>query len=275
MKNNRNIKKYVILGAAVIALCSACQGKRAKEDSPIVNPVVKDLQQSISRLSSVAKNIDADVESIWAYKTADSIVHTMELSSESVWRDLARSYSALSYIGYGMSYSRSARSGDVNNLFRLSTVIAKCDPDSIKPNQYLHLLELKSDSSFIFFYGVSHMERTEDMDNINKESLSLLESVYSDKSKNSNLKDQEISDSFKKFQKENKDFFSIYSLMLGDLLNVNCKSEEEFQKKRADWENLAKEIDSLPSEWDELVSKQIVLRTRLLDMIANEISNIK
>ena len=87
----------------------------------------------------------------------------MELNSESIWRDLARAYSALSYIGYGLSYTHSVRSGDVNKFFQLSKIIVKCNPDTIKPNKYFHLMELKSDSAFIFFYDVSHMERTEGM----------------------------------------------------------------------------------------------------------------
>ena len=259
----------MVFGILVIIICfAACQSKEEYT-------VMKDLQQSVSKLSSVAERVDADTESLWAYSTADSIVQTMELNSESIWRDLARSYSALSYIGYGLSYTHSVRSGDVNNIFKHAKIAVKCNPDTIKPNKYLHLMELKSDSSFIFFYDVSHMERTEDMKNRYQESLSFWEYIYSDKSKNNQLNNQGISNSFMEFQRENKDFFFIYSHMLGDLLNKNCKSEEEFQKKRNDWMNIANEMDSLPSEWNDLVSKQIELRTRLINMLSNEIQTLE
>ena len=142
--NNVVNKSSGMVTLCIMMICLACQ---TKEDYP----VMKDLQQSVSKLSSVAERVDADTESLWAYSTADSIVQTMELNSESIWRDLARAYSALSYIGYGLSYTHSVRSGDVNKFFQLSKIIVKCNPDTIKPNKYLHLMELKSDSAFIFF----------------------------------------------------------------------------------------------------------------------------
>jgi len=265
---NKNL--IIFLCILFIQICFSCKTKEAPKDSSIRN-----LQQSIFKFSSVANKIDEDMVSLWAYSSADSIAKSMELKDESLWRDLARAYSALSYIAYGMSYSHSVRSGDVNNLFHLPSVIVECNPDTIMPNKYLHLIELKSDYSFIFFYDVSHMERTEDMKNRYQESLSFLEHIYSNEFKNSHMNYQEITNNFMEFQRENKNFFFIYSHMLGDLLNINCKSEEVFQKKRTDWMKIANEMDSLPSEWNDLISKQITLRAKLINLISSEIQALE
>ena len=139
-------KIALVLFVMSTLMCAACQKSVDKEENEMMN-----LQQSISKLSGAASKIDADAESLWAYQTADSIVKTMELNDKTVWKDLARAYSALSYIGYGMSYKRTIFSGNVDNLRQLSETIVTCNPDTILPNKYLQIMELKSDASFIFF----------------------------------------------------------------------------------------------------------------------------
>ena len=136
-------------------------------------------------------------------------------------------------------------------------------------------MELKSDSAFIFFYDVSNMDKTEDMNEIYQESLSFLDNIYSDESKNNQLDHQRISNSFMEFQKENKAFLFIYGCMLGDLLHINRRSEEEFQKKRTDFINFANEMDSLPSDWNDCISKQIAMKARLINMLSDEIQALE
>ena len=253
-----------------ISICFSCQTKKSPEDSSI-----KNLQQSIIKFSSVANTIDDDMESLWAFSTADSIAKTMELKDESLWRDLARAYSALSYIGYGMSYTRSARSGDVNKLFHLSNVIVKCNPDTVLPNKYLHIMELKSDYSFINFYDVSQMEVTEDMISKYQVSISLLDTIYSDEILNNSSEYKTISNSFKQFQSLNTCFFFVNAAMLADLFKHTCRTENDHQKKNEALMALAKQMDSLPSEWDELITTQIEIRAKLIDMLAEEIKAIE
>ena len=265
---NKYLTRALCLTA--ISICFSCQTKNTPEDSSIRN-----LQQSIFKFSSVANTIDEDIVSIWAYSTADSIVKSMELKDESLWRDLARAYSALSYIAYGMSYTHSARSGDVNKLIKLPTVIVECNPDTIKPNQYLHLMELKSDKSFINFYDISNMVRTDDMDNSYRKSLSLMDSIYSGNSNQIFYKDEEASDAFLQFQKQNDCFLFIYASMLIDLFNKNCKSDFEYQNKCVRLDKIALEMDSLPSDLRSLVFKQINTRAKLIDMLAEEIKAIE
>lgn len=266
------MNKYLIMALCLtaISICFSCQTKKSPEDSSI-----KNLQQSIIKFSSVANTIDDDMESLWAFSTADSIAKTMELKDESLWRDLARAYSALSYIGYGMSYTRSARSGDVNKLFYLSSIIVKCDPDTIMPNRYLHLIELNSDKSFVNFYDVSNMKRTDDMNNSYEKSLSLMDSIYSRKSDRIIINNEEIPNDFLQFQKLNDCFLIVYASMLIDLFNNNSKSDIEYQNKCMRLDKIALGMDSLPSELRSMVSKQINIRAKLIDMLAEEIKAIE
>ena len=238
-------------------MCGACQ---TKEDSSI-----RDLQESICRLSSVANKIDHDIESMWAYRMADSIAGSMELKEESTWRDLARAYSALSYIGYGMSYVRTVHHRDIDLLRKLTEVAVDCNPDTVMPNRSLHLMELKSDQSFINFYGVSNMEATESMMELYENYSNMLDSIYS----SNDL------DGFIQFQRENKCFFFVYAYMLSDLISMNSATEEEHQRKCDVVMELANEMDSLPSKWEERLSKQIEVRARLISMLSDEIEALE
>ena len=63
MRNNHNTMLFIWgIVLAVTVSFAACQ---SKEDYP----VMKDFQQSISKLSSVAERVDNDTESLWAYNT--------------------------------------------------------------------------------------------------------------------------------------------------------------------------------------------------------------
>ncbi len=245
-------------------MCGACQ---TKEDSSI-----RDLQESICRLSSVANKIDHDIESMWAYRMADSIAGSMELKDESIWRDLSRAYSALSYIGYGMSYVRTVRHGDLDLLRKLTEVAVDCNPDTVMPNRSLHLMELKSDQSFINFYGVSNMEATESMMELYENYSNMLDSIYST---DESASPQNLSENFIQFQRENKCFFFVYAYMLSDLISINSATEEEHQRKCDVVMELANEMDSLPSEWEARLSKQIEVRARLISMLSDEIEALE
>lgn len=249
---SKDMRKFIV-SVLFVTMCSSCQ---SKEEGSIEN-----LQESICELSNVANKIDHDIESLWAYGMADSIAKTMELKEESTWRDLARAYSALSYIGYGMSYVRTVRHGDPDLLQKLTEVVAECDPDTVMPKKSLHLLELKADFSFIYFYSVSNMEAAESMIGHYENYSNMLDSIYS----SNDL------DGFKQFQSDNKCFFFVYAYMLSDLILINSATEEEYKKKWGDVTDIANEMDSLPEEWEERLSRQIELRARLIGMLSDEI----
>ena len=59
--------------------------------------------------------------------------------------------------------------------------------------------------------------------------------------------------------------------MLSDLILINSATEEEYKKKWGDVTDIANEMDSLPEEWEERLSRQIELRARLIGMLSDEI----
>ena len=252
------MKKYLIL----LLLCAvSCQTK--KEDKGI-----KDLQESVCRLSSAAIWIDNDDESLWAYGKADSIAKSMELNDESQWKDLARAYSALSFISYGMSYTRAARRGNEEEFNSLTDFLVIINPDTIRPNQSLHFNELMADIGFAKFYDVSNMERAEDMYDATSYFLHSLDSIYA-------IEGIAPTDQFWQFQRLNNNFYFIYVNMLADLYSINSFNDKEFEKKRNVLTKLGEELDFLPEDRDEMLATKIKVRAKLLNMLANEILSLK
>lgn len=251
------MKKYLFL---LLVCAVSCQ---AKEDN-----CIKDLQDSVCKLSSAAIWVDNDTESIWAYGMADSIAKSMELKDESQWRDLARAYSALSYISYGMSYTRSAIRGNRDDFIRISDILVPIDPDTILPNQSLHFDELMADIGFAKFYDVSNMERAEDMYDASSYFLHSLDSIYA-------IEDIAPMEQFWQFQRLNNNFYFIYVNMLADLYSINSSNDKEFEKKRNVLTKLGEELDFLPEDRDEMLATKIKVRAKLLNMLANEILSLK
>ncbi len=253
------MKKYLFPVLCTL-MCISCQTK--------VDGGIKDLQHSVCRLSSVAHKVDHDVESLWAYGMADSIARSMELTDESQWRDLARVYSALTYISYGMSYTRTIMTGDPDKLKELTETVVEIDPDTIMPNKHLHFNELKSDLGFIHFYMVSNMESKSDMFDAMGYALGMFDPDY--------MKEEEpLSDKFKQFQRNNNTFYFIYMYMLYDLFSINSATDEEYNNKCDALISMAEELDALPDDWDKMLAKKIEIRTRLLNILADEILALK
>lgn len=251
------MKKYLFL---LLVCAVSCQ---AKEDN-----CIKDLQDSVCKLSSAAIWVDNDTESIWAYGMADSIAKSMELKDESQWRDLARAYSALSYISYGMSYTRSVRRGNRDDIIGITDILVPIDPDTILPNQSLHIDELMADIGFAKFYDVSNMENASEMYDVTSYFLHSLDSIYA-------KEDIAPMDRFWQFQRLNNNFFYIFTCMLGDLFSINSSNDKEFEKKRDILTKLGEELDSLPEDRDEMLATKIKVRAKLLNMLADEILSLK
>ncbi len=235
------------------------------------------LQESIIKLSKVADKVDSDKESIWAYDKADSITRTMQLTKSHVWKDLAISYSALSHIGYGMSYTRTIRKGDINLLKDVTNNTFICNPDTIKPNMHLHDLELQSDASFILFYYVSDMPATKEMQRSYNSFNEMKDSIYTVANLKKVVKDN-IAQNFMEFQMKNRDFFFVYGCMLSDLFAHTCKTNDEQERKVEKLVEIGEQLDGLPVNWSENYSdleflyKQIDLKAKLIGMLADEIS---
>ena len=125
-------------------------------------------------LAKAAKIIDSDDESFWAYGVADSILLTTDGKDSPETQ--AKINSAVTYIYYGMSYTRTIRNGSagqdpIKALTDLSAIINK----NMQTDYYSLLRnELRAIYAAIFFYKMSNMSSAPGLDelcNIEKKHL--------------------------------------------------------------------------------------------------------
>ena len=122
--------------------------------------------KAVKNLIKVAHIIDHDVESYWAYDTADSIINTISSTDESFFIQQSKVYSALNYIFYGMSYTRSVSHGQdalevlkETNKYVINPLSKSTPEDSIM--LYTSDIERSFISAYRNFYFVSNMESTQ------------------------------------------------------------------------------------------------------------------
>ncbi len=272
------MRKLYLFFFVDVLICNYCPSIASSVEIGAVTNM-KQLQQAVIKLAGVASNIDSDDESIWAFDKADSIAQSISLEEDAIWKDLGKAYTALSYVAYGMSYTNCVMCGSPELLNALCNYIIRCDPDTVKPNKCLHTMELYSDRSFLFFYFVSSNDSIglqKSVDALNSE-MEIQDSIYSKEELLNKVDDKGISESFRQFQMVNRSFYFVYFTILNAFFSSPKYTYEEYKQKHDAVMEIAYELDALPREWTELdgmkiVMKQIGLRAKLIDMLAEEIA---
>lgn len=128
--------------------------------------ILTEQSKAVHNLINVAHIIDHDDESYWAYETADSIINTISSDDSPFYIQQSKIYSALNYIFYGMSYTRSVSHGQdalevllETNKFVVNPISSSTPGDSIM--LYTSDIERSFISAYRNFYFVSNMESTQ------------------------------------------------------------------------------------------------------------------
>ena len=275
------MKTHLIFILVLIAILNSCnaQENNLKEKSIILT------NQTIA-LRDFAKNadiIDSDTESYWAYKYADSILSSIDLSGKTYLKDLNKIYSAYTHIFYGMSYTRSILAisrGDKYSLEELNRTIIK---PSTNDNANYHNLaknELSSIYSMINFYKVSRMPRYNDMYTLFQNDSLESENIF---------KSYPAKTAYRVVSFENKKlYFKTFVGLIIDIYSINNQNteESEYNKYVQGLIKLGEEMDKIPSNYDailniseqeyyEYILKSSEVQKSMLNLLVTEIKTLK
>ncbi|MCH4147180.1 MAG: hypothetical protein LKG25_04125 [Prevotella sp.] len=231
------------------------------------------LQSSIIHLAQAApKYFVVTDNAMDNYAKAKELASSMKLDKDNCWKDLAKAYKALSYVACGMILVEAiTKAGITKNMDiadRVTTMRIQKDPNTIKSNKNLHLMELKSDSDFVFLCNVLDIKSSYDISGMHKEYENMLDSSYS-------TLDSDIA--FINFQLYNRSFFFDYiPLIIGLYQNTN-QANLMAQETMLIGENLDKiphftkgisdegTMNQIFSQTDEIIG----YRAKLIELMAN------
>lgn len=275
------MKTHLIFILVLIAILNSCnaQENNLKEKSIILT------NQTIA-LRDFAKNadiIDSDTESYWAYKYADSILSSIDLSGKTYLKDLNKIYSAYTHIFYGMSYTRSILAisrGDKYSLEELNRTIIKPSTNDIANYHNLAKNELSSIYSMINFYKVSRMPRYNDMYTLFQNDSLESENIF---------KSYPAKTAYRVVSFENKKlYFKTFVGLIIDIYSINNQNteESEYNKYVQGLIKLGEEMDKIPSNYDailniseqeyyEYILKSSEVQKSMLNLLVTEIKTLK
>lgn len=153
-------KKLIFLLISICLLVTGCSNKPNHQS--LYEEILTEQTEAVKNLIQVAHKIDSDDASYWAYETADSILNTISHEG-SFYIQQSKVYSALTYVFFGMSYTKSNLCGP-EALERTSQCITYPLSSSTPEDSIMlcaSIIERLSISASLNFYLLSKIESSD------------------------------------------------------------------------------------------------------------------